>query len=131
MKQKLEVVAALIQQGEQFLICQRPADKAQGNLWEFAGGKVEQGETPEQALVRECREELEIDIEPKELFMEITHEYTDRIVHLMLFYARIKAGKPFNKEHQKLCWATPAEMQQYEFCPADVPILEKLKEKMQ
>ncbi len=128
MKQRLEVVAALIQQGERFLICQRPAEKAQGNLWEFAGGKVEQGETPQQALARECKEELEIEISPQELFLEITHEYPDRIVHLMLFFAVITQGRPVSKEHQALCWATPQEMLQYDFCPADIPVLKKLAE---
>ncbi len=68
-----QVVAALIWRGEQFMICQRPAHKARGLLWEFAGGKVEPGETRQQALVRECREELGVEIAVGDVFMEVTH----------------------------------------------------------
>ena len=68
-----EVVAALIWEGERFLICQRPAHKARGLLWEFVGGKVEPGETPEQALVRECREELDVTVSVGEPFMDVVH----------------------------------------------------------
>lgn len=82
-----EVVAALICKGNQFMICQRPAHKARGLLWEFVGGKVEPGETKEQALVRECREELAVTVQVGKVFMEVVHEYPDLTVHLTLFYA--------------------------------------------
>ena len=72
-----EVVAALIWQGEKFMICQRPAHKTRGLLWEFVGGKVEPGETKEQALIRECREELDVEIRVDDVFMEVCHEYPD------------------------------------------------------
>lgn len=68
-KQMTEVVAALIWQGEKFMICQRPPHKARGLLWEFVGGKVEKGETPQEALVRECREELAVTVSVGEVFM--------------------------------------------------------------
>ena len=122
----LEVVAALIEKEGRFLVCQRPSHKAQGDLWEFAGGKIESGETPRQALVRECKEELEVDVAVGELFMEQTHTYSDRIVHLMVFWATIQQGNPVAKEHQNICWATPQQMQQLDFCPADLPMLEEL-----
>lgn len=123
-----QVVAALIWQGERFLICQRPAHKARGLLWEFVGGKVEAGETPQQALVRECQEELGITIEVGELFTELTHVYPDLTVHLMLFHARIIEGTVQKLEHNDLRWITTEEIDQYSFCPADVEILQKLKQ---
>ena len=122
-----EVVAALIREGGRFLICQRPAHKARGLLWEFVGGKVEPGETKAQALVRECREELAITVEVGEEFLEVTHTYPDLTVHLTLFSARIAEGTPQMLEHNDLRWITPAEIPQYEFCPADKVILEALQ----
>ena len=84
-----EVVAALIWDGDKFMICQRPAHKARGLLWEFVGGKVESGETKEQALIRECQEELAVTLEVGEMFMDVVHEYPDLTIHLTLFHARI------------------------------------------
>ena len=84
-----EVVAALIWQADRFLICQRPANKARGLLWEFVGGKVESGDTQERALIRECQEELDITLSVGKLFMEVTHVYPDITVHLSLFDASI------------------------------------------
>ena len=99
-----EVVAALIWEGETFLICQRPAHKARGLLWEFVGGKVEPGETREEALVRECREELDIRVAVGEPFMEVIHAYPDLTVHLTLFHASIAEGTPRKLEHQDIRW---------------------------
>ena len=124
-----EVVAALIWDKDKFMICQRPAHKARGLLWEFVGGKVESGETKEQALVRECREELAVTISVGEVFMDVTHEYPDLTVHLTLFNATIAEGKPQKLEHNDIKWITPSEIPNYEFCPADVEILESLSEK--
>ena len=124
----VDVVAALIWRGEAFLICQRPAGKARGLLWEFAGGKVEPGETPQQALVRECREELDIIVHVGEEFMQVTHAYPDITVRLTLFCAQIVSGEPRCLEHAALRWIRPEEIPQYDFCPADAPILERLRE---
>ena len=121
-----EVVAALIWDKERFLICQRPAHKARGLLWEFVGGKVELGETQEQALIRECREELDIGLSVGEVFMEVTHQYPDLTVHLTLFHASIAEGQPKKLEHNDIQWITPAQIPQYDFCPADEEILERL-----
>ena len=122
-----EVVAALIWQGERFMICQRPAHKARGLLWEFVGGKVEAGETKEQALIRECREELAVTVSVGEVFMEVTHEYPDLTVHLTLFNATISGGTPRMLEHNDVKWITPAEIEKYDFCPADVEILKEIQ----
>ena len=124
-----EVVAALIWQGNKFMICQRPAHKARGLLWEFVGGKVEPGETKEQALIRECREELAITLSVGDIFMDVVHKYPDLTVHLTLFNATIAKGEPQKLEHNDIQWITPSEMQHYECCPADEEILAKIIER--
>lgn len=122
-----EVVAALICDQNKFMICQRPAHKARGLLWEFVGGKVEPGETKEQALIRECQEELAVTLRVGEVFMDVVHEYPDLTVHLTLFHAAIAAGTPQMLEHNDIRWITVDEIDQYDFCPADDEILKKLK----
>lgn len=123
-----EVVAALIWQEERFMICQRPAHKARGMLWEFVGGKVEPGESKEQALVRECREELAVEVAVGDIFLEVTHTYPDITVHLTLFHASIVQGVPQKLEHNDIRYITVDEIPQYEFCPADEVILQKLQQ---
>ena len=123
----VEVVAALVRQGNRFLICRRPAHKGNALLWEFVGGKVEPGETHAQALIRECREELAVTVQPGPVFMEVTHEYPDMTVRLTLFEARITEGEPQLLEHNAIAWITPAQIDAYDFCPADVEILAEIK----
>ena len=123
-----EVVAALIWQGDKFMICQRPAHKTRGLLWEFVGGKVEPQETKEQALIRECREEIAVTLSVGDVFMEVTHEYPDMLVHLTLFNATIAEGDPQMLEHNDIQWITPSEIPNYDFCPADVEILARICE---
>jgi len=122
----VEVVAALIWADNKFLICQRPAHKARALLWEFVGGKVEPGETKEQALIRECQEELAVTVSVGDVFMEVTHEYPDITVHLTLFNAVIGEGTPQKLEHNDIQWITPAEISRYDFCPADEEILQRI-----
>ena len=121
-----KVVAALIWRGDKFMICQRPAHKARGLLWEFVGGKVEPGETKEQALIRECREELAITLSVGDVFMDVIHEYPDLTVHLTLFNAIIAEGEPQMLEHNDIRWITTSEIPNYEFCPADEEILDTI-----
>ena len=123
-----EVVAALIWDNDKFMICQRPAQKARGLLWEFVGGKVEPGETKEQALIRECREELAVTLSVGDIFMDVVHEYPDLTVHLTLFNTTIAEGEPQKLEHNDIQWITPSEIPKYEFCPADEEILKKIIE---
>ena len=123
-----EVVAALIWDRDKFMICQRPAHKARGLLWEFVGGKVEPGETKEQALIRECQEELAITLSVGDVFMDLVHEYPDLIVHLTLFNAAILEGVPQKLEHNDIKWIRQGEIPNYEFCPADEEILDRLIE---
>lgn len=121
-----EVVAALIWRQGRFLICQRPAYKKRGLQWEFAGGKVEPGETKEQALARECMEELAVTVSVGDAFADVTHAYPDLSIHLTLFHAAIAVGEPQQLEHNALRWIRPDEIPQYEFCPADQPLLDRI-----
>ena len=123
-----EVAAALIWDGDKFLICQRPAHKSCGLLWEFVGGKAEPGETLPQTLIRECREELGITVRVGDVFTEVDHVYPDITIHLTLFHAEIAEGVPQLLEHNDLRWITPAEIGDYPFCPADADILDMIRE---
>ena len=123
-----EVVAALIWDDDKFMICQRPAHKARALLWEFVGGKVEPGETKEQALIRECKEEIAVTLSVGDVFMDVIHEYPDITVHLTLFNATIAEGIPQKLEHNDIKWITPVEISNYNFCPADEEILKKITE---
>ena len=123
----IDVVAALIWDNDRFLACQRPANKARALLWEFVGGKIEAGETREDALIRECREELGITVKPLDVFMEVIHEYPDITVHLTLFNATIAEGVPQNLEHNDIKWIKTSEIGNYDFCPADEEILKKMR----
>ena len=122
-----EVAAALIWENGRFMICRRPAHKARGLLWEFVGGKVEPGETKQQALVRECMEELAVKVTVGDVFMELVHEYPDITVHLTLFNATIAEGVPQKLEHNDIKWIRVFEIDNYDFCPADTEILEMIK----
>ena len=124
----VNVVAALIWDQGKFMICQRPAHKARALLWEFVGGKVEPGETKEQALIRECREELAVTVSVGDVFMEVVHEYPDITVRLTLYHAAIAEGEPQKLEHNDIRWIYPGQIPAYDFCPADEEILKKIRE---
>lgn len=123
----VQVVAALIWQGDRFMACQRPAHKARGLLWEFVGGKIEPGETGPKALARECREELDIQVSVGSPVMTVTHQYPDMTVELTLYESYILNGEPKLLEHCDLRWITVDEIDDYPFCPADEVILDWLK----
>ena len=123
----VEVVAGLIWKGGKFMICQRPKNKARALLWEFVGGKVEKGESREDALVRECKEELDVTVKPLDVFCTVDHVYPDITIRLVLFNAEILSGEPKLLEHADLKWISANEIDNYEFCPADKEILEKIK----
>lgn len=122
-----EVVAALIWDGDKFMICQRPAHKARGLLWEFVGGKTEPGESMEAALIRECREELDITVSVGEIFTQVMHEYPDILIRLTLFHCAIAEGTPKLLEHIDLKWIFPSEIPNFDFCPADEDILKLIQ----
>lgn len=123
----VEVVAGLIWKEGKFMICQRPENKARALLWEFVGGKVERGESREDALVRECKEELDVTVKPLDVFCTVDHVYPDITIRLILFNAEIVEGEPKMLEHNDLKWITAEEIDNYQFCPADKEILERIK----
>ena len=124
-----DVVAALIWDQGKFMICQRPAHKARGLLWEFVGGKTEPGETLEEALIRECREELDITVSVGDIFTQVVHEYPDILIHLTLFNCTVAQGTPKLLEHNDLKWIAPAEIPNFDFCPADKDILALIRQR--
>lgn len=124
-----EVAAALIWDNDKFMICQRPAHKSNALLWEFVGGKLENGETKEEALVRECMEELGVTVSVGDEFFDVVHQYPDILVHLTLFNATIAQGEPKLLEHNDIKWITPDEIPEYKFCSADKDILERIMER--
>ncbi len=116
----IDVVGAIIREGDRYLVGQRAANKAQGGMWEFMGGKIEPGETPEQALARECREELDLEIENERIIDSVVHEYPEKTIRLILISCSPKSGSvPKALEHQQIRWVTRAEMEALDFAPAD------------
>ncbi|MCQ2477217.1 MAG: (deoxy)nucleoside triphosphate pyrophosphohydrolase [Clostridia bacterium] len=125
----VQVAAALIWRGDRFMICQRPVTKTRALQWEFVGGKAEKGETLPQTLIRECREEIGVEVLVDDVFMEVDHVYPDITIHLTLFNARLKDGdEPKMLEHNDIRFILPSEIPQYDFCPADKEILKKIAE---
>ena len=122
----IEVVGAIIKDGDRYLVGQRPAHKSQGGLWEFMGGKIEPGETPEQALARECREELNLEIENERIIDSVIHEYPEKTIRLTLIECKPKVGStPRPNEHQEIRWVTREEMDALDFAPADRDLIRK------
>lgn len=123
----IEVVGGIIRRGDCYLLGKRPIGKAQGGLWEFIGGKIESGETPSEALARECREEIALEIVNAHIRTAVTHAYPDRTIHLTLIDCEPAPGaEPVALEHEALGWYTPDEMQSLNFCPADAALFKKL-----
>ena len=122
----LQVVAAVLFRGEKFFIGRRPETKRLGGLWEFPGGKVEAGETEKAAQVRECREELGVEVRVGKRFMRLRHAYPDGEVSLTLYFASVEEGEIKLKEHTDGRFISAKEIGAYAFCPADLPALQKL-----
>ena len=127
-KQTREVVAALIYRGDRFMISRRPEGKARAGMWEFVGGKAEEGETLQEALVRECREEIGVTVAVRDPYMTVEYDYPDISVRLTLFRADIESGEPTPLEGNTLEWIRAGEIPNYTFCPADVEIIARLME---
>ncbi|MBP3323603.1 MAG: (deoxy)nucleoside triphosphate pyrophosphohydrolase [Clostridia bacterium] len=123
----VQVAAALIWDKGKFMICQRPAHKTNALLWEFVGGKAEKGESIEDALKRECMEELGVKVKVNDIFYEVDHTYPDITIHLTLFNAEIIEGEPKMLEHADIKWISPKETDNYKFCAADKDIIAKIK----
>lgn len=126
-KKIVNVVGAFVQKGKEILICRRPKNKAQALLWEFAGGKIEAGESKQTALVRECYEELAVTISVGKELCSVTYDYSEVTVNLTVFFATIVSGEPKCLEHEEIRWITAEQIDDFEFCPADIEIIEKIK----
>ena len=124
--QPIEVAAGLIFRDGKLLITQRHADSHLGGLWEFPGGKREEGETFEQCLVRELQEELCVGVSVGELFEDVTHAYPEKTVHLKFFLCGLKAGEPEAIGCASLKWVRKAELNDFTFPAADQQLLKKL-----
>ena len=124
----IEVSAALIFRAGKLLITQRHAKTHLGGLWEFPGGKREAGETFEQCLVREIREELGAEISVGELFAEVAHAYPEKSVHLKFFICQLLSGEPQPLDCAAVNWVAKTELADFEFPAADAQLLEKLKD---
>lgn len=120
----IDVVGAVVRDGDRMLMAQRPKGKTQAGLWEFPGGKIEPGETPAQALVRECREELAISVEDPQILASVVHRYPEKTVRLILMECRIARGDvPVPQEHQAVAWVTASDLATLPICPADRELL--------
>jgi len=127
MKKTVRVVGAVIFNDHEEILCAlRSPEMSLPNLWEFPGGKIEEGENPEEALVREIKEELGCTINVFEKIEEVHHEYPNIIVNLLTYKAKIIAGEPKAKEHAELKWVPIQELQTLEWAPADVPTIDAL-----
>lgn len=119
-------MAAIIKQKGKILICQRGAGGNCAFLWEFPGGKLEPDESKEECLIRECEEELGIQIATESTFAETTYQYPDRKISFTFFIAQITAGELTPRVHQQVRWVAPGELSEYDFCPADTEVVKKL-----
>lgn len=120
------VVAGVIEKDGRFLLAQRVEYASQGGLWEFPGGKVEAGETPEQALERELQEELAITTQTGCWLADSVFDYGDKVIHLKGYLSHWQAGELELHSHQDAVWVEHAEIESYQLCPADFPIVEAL-----
>ncbi len=123
---RIEVVAAIIEKDGRILICRRAENKTRALKWEFPGGKIEPGETPEQAVLRECREELDVDLCVKGEFMRVLHSYPDIEIQLTVFRTAIIGSDPRCIEHKEIRFVYPSELADFELCPADITVAEKI-----
>lgn len=123
-----EVTAGIIIDNNKILIAQRGANEKLAGKWEFPGGKIEVGETPQQCLKREIMEELEVDIEVGDYLGESIYTYPNGEIKLIAYFATVVDGDIKLSVHDKIEWITISEIDKYDFAPADITFIEKLKE---
>lgn len=123
----VKVAAAIIQNDGKIFVCKRGEGGVCAFLWEFPGGKLEIGETPQEALIRECREELSLEVKPLGLFSEFAFTYPDREIYFYFINAEIASGEMSLNVHTDAKWVLPEEMEPSEYCPADKDVIAALK----
>lgn len=123
---EIQVTAAILCKNDQYLICQRAHDDALPLLWEFPGGKVEEGETLEECIVRECKEELDVDIRVLGKFGRTNYSYASKELFFTFFTAEIVGGEISVNVHEQIKWVSIAELKDYTFCPADIEVVERI-----
>ncbi|ETT61682.1 (deoxy)nucleoside triphosphate pyrophosphohydrolase [Paenibacillus sp. FSL R7-277] len=128
MKKHIHVVGAVIIENEKILCAQRGASKALAYMWEFPGGKIEDGESPQSALKREIDEEMNCTIEIGEAIETTVYEYDFGFVHLTTFYCNLLKGTPTLTEHVAIQWLPANELMSLEWAPADIPAVQKIQE---
>jgi 8-oxo-dGTP diphosphatase len=129
MKKNIYVVGAVIIENGKILCAQRGPSKSLPFKWEFPGGKIEKGESPQEALRREINEEMRCEIEIGEQVEDTVYEYDFGVVHLKTFYCRLIAGEPILTEHVSIQWLYPNELRSLDWAPADIPAIETLSKK--
>lgn len=122
------VVAAIIKQDDKYLIAQRKKGTHLGLLWEFPGGKLEKGESPEECLQREIQEELSLKVEPMDIYKVVSHHYETKHIIMLCYFCRIISGVPQLIECNDFQWVTAKEMSSFQFAPADLPVVAALRE---
>ena len=126
MKKQIKVVGAVIEKKGKILCAQRGQDKSLAGLWEFPGGKIEQNETPQQALEREIKEELICEVSIKNKIITASYEYDFGIVELTTFFCELIEGEPKLTEHESIKWLPISELSTLEWAPADIPTIDAL-----
>jgi 8-oxo-dGTP diphosphatase len=118
-----DVTCALIQRGGEVLVTQRGPSMDLAYLWEFPGGKVQPGESERDCLIREIREELQLEVEPFHRLPAVTHDYGSKVIRLIPFVCRLSGGEIMLLEHNAYDWVDPQELPQLTWCPADIPVI--------
>ena len=124
---RYDVVGAVIIENGFVLCAQRGSNGLLGGLWEFPGGKIEPGETPREALVREIAEELDCSVTVGAEVELTTHQYEFGIVELRTFYCELVSGTPYATEHAQLRWVSPTDLSELDWAPADIPAVDRIK----
>ena len=129
MKKNIHVVGAVIIENDKILCAQRGPSKSLPLKWEFPGGKIEAGETPQEALSREIQEEMQCKVEIGDQVEHTVYEYDFGIVHLTTFYCKLIEGRPVLTEHVSIKWLLTDQLKSLDWAPADIPAIEKLSKK--
>jgi mutator protein MutT len=122
----IEAVCAVIRRKDKFLITLRMEKSPMGHCWEFPGGKMEKGETVEECAIRECREEIGVEVKPIRRLQDLNYDYPHGFIHLYFVLCEIVAGQPQTIECRDAKWIHPSEFEKYEFPPADRGVIEEL-----